>query len=225
MKLLIAAPLAALFALASACSPADSPAQTNTPQHHDAEGHDAHKDNTGGHDAHKEEPKTQPEAGHNSHKPIDDDDFNWDKVAAPAPKGAPVELNNEKDPVTLKPAGAVTLEYKGFIVRFESEATRAKFAKKPLKFLNMLGLEPHVDGSVERVDATTYQDAVTDLCPMMPESEVDPHGTVYILHRGWKVFFCCWTGCGDKFMKSPAKYYDYYGLAERDGKLVRVVNK
>jgi YHS domain-containing protein len=106
-------------------------------------------------------------------------------------------------------------------VHFESDATKAKFDRKPIKFLNMLSLEPAVDGSVKLVDASDYQDAVTEFCPFMPESEVDPHGTVYILHRGWKFYFCCWTGCGDYFMQDPAAAYDWYGLVERDGKLVR----
>lgn len=148
-------------------------------------------------------------------------DFNWDALKPPAPRGEVVELNNEKDPVTLKPAqAAITTDYKGFRVRFESEATRTRFLRKSLKYLNMLSLEPLTDGGVKLVDAAAYQARATEFCPMMPESEVDPHGTVYLLHRGFKIYFCCWTGCGDAFMREPAKYYDHYGLVERDGKLV-----
>jgi YHS domain-containing protein len=168
-----------------------------------------------------EKPKNEGSLGHRGDSNDENVEFIWDKLTPPASKTPAVDLHNDKDPVTLKAPGTITLEYKGFIVHFESEATRAKFEKKPLKFLNMLDLEPHIDGSVEDVDAASYQDAITDKCPIMTESEVDPHGTVYVLHRGWKFFFCCWSGCGDAFMKEPSKYYEFYGLVERDGKLVR----
>lgn len=149
--------------------------------------------------------------------------FNWDEVVPPLKTHTLQDLKNEKDPVSLKPVapdGSVTVDYKGFRIHFESPATRDKFNRKPLKYLNMLSLEPAVDGSVSLVDASTYQDRVTDTCPVMVESEVDPHGTVYLLHRGYKFFFCCWTGCGDAFMQDPARYYAWYGLIEKDGKLV-----
>lgn len=149
--------------------------------------------------------------------------FNWDELVPPVKTHTLQDLKNEKDPVSLKPVApdaAVTVDYKGFRVHFESQATRDKFNRKPLKYLNMLSLEPAVDGSVSLVDAATYQDRVTDTCPVMVDSEVDPHGTVYLLHRGYKFFFCCWTGCGDAFMQDPAKYYAWYGLVEKDGKLI-----
>jgi YHS domain-containing protein len=161
----------------------------------------------------------KPEPGDMSHG--GEDDFRWDHLAAPRPDHDLVDLKNTKDPVSLEPVGTVRAEYKGYLVHFESDATRARFERKPIKFLNMLSLEPGKDGSVSLVDASTYQDAVTEFCMFMPESEVDPHGTVYLLHRGWKFYFCCWTGCGDKFMQDPAAAYDWYGLVERDGKLVR----
>ena len=72
------------------------------------------------------------------------------------------------------------------------------------------------------MDAAGYEKAVTEFCPFMPESEVDPHCSVYLLHRGWKFYFCCWSGCGDQFLRDPSAWYDYYGLADKDGKLVRV---
>ena len=168
-------------------------------------------------ETHAEEPKPEP-------KPMphgDADEFRWDHLTAPKPDHELVDLANAKDPVSLEPVGDVKAEYKGYLVHFENAASKEKFEKKPIKFLNMLSLEPRVDGSVVLVDASTYQDAVTGFCPFMPESEVDPHGSVYLLHRGWKVYFCCWSGCGDKFMKNPADAYDWYGLVERDGKLMR----
>jgi YHS domain-containing protein len=194
-------------ALLAACGDRSAPNTatpvTNAPLNH------AHEDN---------HPAANEPSEHGSEK---EDEFRWDHLTAPTPDHPLVDLKNAKDPVSLAPVGAVTLDYKGYTVHFESDATRAKFERKPIKFLNMLSLEPHVDGSVTLVDASSYQDAVTDFCPFMPESEVDPHGSVYLLHRGWKFFFCCWTGCGDKFMQNPAAAYDWYGLVERDGKLVK----
>jgi YHS domain-containing protein len=206
-----------------------------------AENHEGHKNHTGHADGpsggnqaagmpgmnHAERDHKMP--GHGSddppprpgYPPIDDPDFRWDLISTPKPDHELIDLKNEKDPVTLEPSKDVTLEYKGYLVHFESESAKAKFEKKPIKFLNSLSLEPRVDGSVFLVDVSDYQDAVTEFCPFMPDSEVDPHGSVYILHRGWKFYFCCWTGCGDYFMKNPAAAYGYYGLVERDGKLVK----
>lgn len=173
----------------------------------------AHEDHSSG------EMQNQPKEDHAKHG--DRPEFRWDHLTAPKPDHELVDLKNAKDPVSLLPVGTVTAEYKGYLVHFESDATKTKFERKPIKFLNMLSLEPHPDGSVTLVEASNYQDAVTEFCPFMPESEVDPHGTVYLLHRGWKIFFCCWTGCGDYFMQDPPAAYGYYGLVERDGKLVK----
>lgn len=159
------------------------------------------------------------DGGHGGHTKIT---FNWDELKPPVPAGEIVDLKNTLDPVTRKPIaepGKVTADYKGYRVHFESEATRARFTRKSLKYLNALSLEPQTDGSVKLVDATNWIDRVTETCPLMEGSEVDPHGTVYLLHRGYKIFFCCWTGCGDGFMQDPARYYDWYGLVEKDGRL------
>lgn len=149
-------------------------------------------------------------------------DFRWDHLTPPGRPTTLVELENDLDPVSLNPVDKVVLSYKGFVIRFENDRTRERFRRKPIKYLNQLSLEPQVNGTVVQVNAATYQDAVTELCPFMPESEVDPHGTVYLLHRGWRFYFCCWTGCGDQFMQNPALWYDYYGLKDRAGSLVRV---
>lgn len=172
------------------------------------------------HNSSTHEPETHAPAGHAGHGGTEEE-FRWDHIKAPAPDHELIDLKNDKDPVTLKPVADITFEYKGYLVHVESDATRDKFENKPIKYLNMLSLEPRADGSVLLVDASSYQDAVTDFCPVMTESEVDPHGSVYLLHRGWKVFFCCWSSCGDEFLRDPAKFYDWYGLVERDGKLVR----
>lgn len=199
--------LCAFVLAACGNEPAPNIAPTNTPADDSAHRHD-HTD------AHMEDDK-----GHAPSKVT----FNWDTLTPPLRTGEVVDLKNEKDPATLKPVAtpAITVDYKGFRVHFESEKTRARFERKPLKYLNMLGLEPLVDGSVKQVDADSFEPLVTETCPVMVDSEVDPHGTVYLLHRGFKFYFCCWTGCGDAFMQEPAKYYDWYGVVEKDGKLVR----
>ena len=142
--------------------------------------------------------------------------FRWDALKVPAAAGEPVALENENDPVTrhaIPPGSGVTLNYKGYEVRFEDALSRWRFEGKPLKYLNQLNLEPHVDGTVERVDASAYRDAAPAVCTFMP-SEIDPFGSVYVLHRGWKVYFCCWTGCGDGFLQDPARHYAHYGLTD-----------
>lgn len=151
-----------------------------------------------------------------------DTDFSWEALKPPRPSVI-TDLGNTRDPHTRKPIDqgtAVTAEYKGFRIHFESENTRQRFFKQPIRYLAELALEPRTDGSVVRVDSSKHVDRAPDLCPMMPDSSIDPHGTVFLLHRGYKFYFCCWTGCGDAFMQDPAKYYAYYGLAERDGALV-----
>lgn len=214
MKTLIAL-LLPLLLLAACGDKPPAPAPDNHSHAHGNAGHTDHAANAPGHAANE----AAPEGGHAQHSKIT---FNWDELKPPAPAGEIVDLKNTKDPVTLKPIaepGKVTVDYKGYRVHFESEATRAKFNRKSLKYLNSLSLEPQVDGSVKLVDATNWVDRVTETCPLMEGSEVDPHGTVYLLHRGFKIFFCCWTGCGDGFMQEPSKYYDWYGLVEKDGKL------
>lgn len=216
MKTLLALALPLLLLAACGAEPA-APAKDNHAHDHDhgPAANAAH----GEHAAHNQPANAPAQGGHMQHNKIT---FNWDELKPPAPSGPVQDLLNAKDPVTLKPIaepGKITVDYKGYRVHFESEATRAKFNRKSLKYLNSLSLEPQVDGSVKLVDAANWVDCVTETCPLMEGSEVDPHGTVYLLHRGFKIFFCCWTGCGDGFMQDPAKYYDWYGLVEKDGRL------
>ncbi|MBX3473042.1 MAG: hypothetical protein KF754_01510 [Planctomycetes bacterium] len=219
MKTLLLLLLTAL--LLSACGSQLVP--TNNGHSHSRAHNYAKSDGGAGDNAHaghaNDGPAAPDEGGHGGHTKIT---FNWDDLKPPVPAGDPVDLKNELDPVTRKPVtepGKVTVLYKGYRVHFASEATRERFNKKSLKYLNTLSLEPQVDGSVKLVDASNWVDCVTETCPLMEGSEVDPHGTVYLLHRGFKIFFCCWTGCGDGFMQEPAKYYDWYGLVEKDGRL------
>lgn len=219
MKTLLALALPLLLLAACGAEPA-APAKDNHGHDHSAAANAAHGNHAGHTDAGNAPAANAPAAdGHMQHSKIT---FNWDELKPPAPAGELVDLKNAKDPVTLKPIaepGKFTVDYKGYRVHFATDATRAKFNRKSLKYLNSLSLEPQVDGSVRLVDASNWVDCVTETCPLMEGSEVDPHGTVYLLHRGFKIFFCCWTGCGDGFMQDPARYYDWYGLVEKDGKL------
>ena len=70
------------------------------------------------------------------------------------------------------------------------------------------------------MDASKYEKATAEKCAIMG-GDIDPDGDVFILHRGFKVYFCCWSGCADEFMQDPSKHYAHYGLEEKDGKLVR----
>jgi len=208
------------LAFIAACSqePAPAPAVNTAHEHAKGDEHAGHDKPAANHADHKSN-DSAPTDEHASHGKIT---FNWDELKPPAPAGELVDLKNTNDPVTLKPIekpGVITVEYKGYRVHFETEATRAKFNRKSLKYLNSLSLEPRVDGSVKHVDAANWIDRAPDKCPFMEDSEIDPHGQVYLLHRGFKIFFCCWTGCGDGFMQDPSKVYDYYGLVEKDGKL------
>lgn len=139
------------------------------------------------------------------------------------PKSEPAkELENATDPISGKAVGdkPTVLEHKQWKVRFENEANRDKFLKKPIRYYAKLALEPAKDDKLLKVDASKYEKAAPATCGIMG-GDIDPDGDVFILHRGFKVFFCCWSGCGDEFVADPAKYYDHYGLVEKDGKLVR----
>src|SRR5688572_14659710 len=97
--------------LLAACG--EKPASENTV----AAPHDhAHAENAGEHPAnHDKAPR---------HGSSDEPEFRWDHIKAPAPGHETIDLKNEKDPVSLKPVSSVTAEYKGYLVHFESEATR-----------------------------------------------------------------------------------------------------
>lgn len=143
------------------------------------------------------------------------------KKDKPEPEAAK-ELENANDPVSGKAAGdkPTVLEHKGWKIRFETEANRDKFLKKPIRYYATLSLEPTGDGKLLKVDPAGYEKAAPATCGIMG-GDIDPDGDVFVLHRGFKVYFCCWSGCGDEFVANAAKYYDHYGLVEKDGKLVR----
>lgn len=188
-----------------------------------------YRGNAGDHDGHK--PKKEaldPHAGHKQQNTVDKTKEEEKKKETGEQKKTDVEkisnLANTTDPVTgaiVTDGDGVTLDHKGFRIRFASDDSKAKFEKKPIRYYAKLSLEPSKDDAVKKVDASTYQNsAPPEDCPFcaMP---IDLEGDVYILHRGFKIFFGCWGGCYEKFLADPAKHYAAYGLMEKDGKLTR----
>lgn len=137
-----------------------------------------------------------------------------------------VDLKNKTDPVTGgaigddhdKHAHAV---FHGFQIHFVDDKSVQRFKRHPRRYMQKLELEQTLDGSVVKVDASTY------VTPKLPEEcpfcgmKIDADGDVYILHRGFKIFFGCWGGCDGKFLKDAAANYAHYGLVEKEGKLVK----
>lgn len=160
----------------------------------------------------QEKPEKKPE-GDSGKKPEEK------PVEKPA---AITDLGNETDPVTGEKIGEakVTLEHKSWRINFAAEAGKKKFEKNPIRYYAKLSLEPTKEGKLLKVDASKYEKATAEKCAIMG-GDIDPDGDVFILHRGFKVYFCCWSGCADEFMQDPAKHYAHYGLEEKDGKLVR----
>lgn len=156
----------------------------------------------------KEEPKKE--------EPKKDDTPKWDGEVK-------VDLKNAKDPVDkgdVKEQGKFTTVYYGFKVHFNSEENQKAFKLKPHVYVQRLSLELiDGDGHVKKVDATKYESAAPENCPIC-EMEIDAEGDVFILHRGFRIYFGCW-GCWKKFLAEPTKYYDAWGLQEKDGKLVK----
>ena len=176
-------------------APADAP-QSNE--------HEAHE-----HRAPSPEQTPEPE-DHSKHTPPPDN---------PADAAA---LGNESDPVSgAKLDGTpVLVEHKKWRIGFASEETRKKFEKNPMRYYAKLSFEPTADGRLLKVDGAKYEKALAAACPIMG-GEIDPEGEVFILHRGFKFYFCCWSGCPDEFLVDARKHYAHYGLIERNGKLER----
>lgn len=151
--------------------------------------------------------------------------------AAPPPANVPqpvlppltqaTELKNTTDPVGGEPIRAgddFSWVYKGFRVRFATERNRLKFQRNPVRYLQKLGLEMQGE-ALAQVDADSYRDARPAVCPLMG-NEIPADSDVFILHRGWRIYFCCWEDCWEQFLAEPARYYDAYGLQEQGGQLV-----
>jgi len=141
---------------------------------------------------------------------------------SPVKPAEAVELGNDTDPVSGVKLGSAPamLVHKSWRIGFESEANGRKFDKNPMRYYARLSLEPTTDGRLLKVDGSSFEKALASECPIMG-GEIDPDGEVFIFHRGFKIYFCCWSGCPDEFLADAKKHYAHYGLVERDGKLVR----
>ena len=133
------------------------------------------------------------------------------------------DLKNKNDPVSGKEVGESehNVVYHGFKVHFAEEKSITKFKRRPIQYLASLELEKTTDGKVKKVDPADFKDPpiIPDTCPMMG-GDIFADDGVYIFHRGYKIYFCCWNGCADDFLAAPSKHYAVYGLEEKDGKLV-----
>ncbi len=166
--------------------------------------------------------------GHDMGKMGDKDDKKEGKEKSEWDADVKVDLKNKKDPVNKKEVGESTehVVYHGFKVHFAEAKSIKKFKRRPIQYLVALSLEKTKDGEVKKVDPADFKDSPTipDVCPMMG-GDIFPDEDVYIFHRGYKIYFCCWNGCADKFLKDPSKHYATYGLKEKDGKLVAIEDK
>lgn len=179
-------------------------------------------------DTEKDTPKKDAKDPHHGHDMGDikeDSDKDEEKAEEKSEWGGEVEtdLENEKDPVSDKEVGDGEhhVIYHGFKVHFADEKSIKKFKRRPIQFLTSLELEKTTDGDVKKVDPTDFKDppVIPDTCPMMG-GDVFAEDGVYILHRGYRIYFCCWNGCADDFLAESSKHYAAYGLEEKDGKLV-----
>ncbi|MBZ0135445.1 MAG: hypothetical protein K8I27_03600 [Planctomycetes bacterium] len=166
----------------------------------------------------KDPPKKDAEDPHKGH------DMGDNKEAKPEWDGeVETDLKNKMDPVTDKGVGESEehVVYHGFKVHFADEKSIKKFKRRPIQYLTPLELEKTTDGEVKKVDPADFKDppVIPDTCPMMG-GDIFADDGVYILHRGYKIYFCCWNGCADDFIADPSKHYAVYGLEEKDGKLI-----
>jgi YHS domain-containing protein len=134
------------------------------------------------------------------------------------------DLKNAKDPVTGKEIAERAdhhVVYRGFKIRFEGESTLKRFKRRPVQYFVPLGLELTAKREVKKVNPEDFKDppVIPATCPFMGGDIIKEDG-VYMFHRGYRIYFCCWNGCWEDFLKDPAKHYGEYGLNEQDGKLV-----
>jgi YHS domain-containing protein len=163
---------------------------------------------------------------HDGHMDGDHDDhMDGDKKEEVKEWGGKVktDLKNKKDPVgdkKIEDADTFTAVWYGFKVHFADARGLKKFKRQPYRYSAKLGLSMDGLTDIKKVDPSKCKKAKSpELCPFCSE-EIDEKGDVYILHRGFKIYFGCWMGCWKKFLTEPSKYYDDYGLVEKDGKLM-----
>ncbi|MHC4839562.1 MAG: hypothetical protein ACYTDT_01195 [Planctomycetota bacterium] len=135
-----------------------------------------------------------------------------------------VDLKNVTDPVSgdeIDDKSKRHVVFHGFKIFFNDAKTIKKFKRRPVQYLVPLELEMAKDRTVKQVKATDFTDppVIPETCPMMGGDIFADEG-VYMFHRGYKIYFCCWNGCATDFLDKPD--YAAYGLKEADGKLVSI---
>jgi hypothetical protein len=134
-------------------------------------------------------------------------------------------LNNTLDPITGRVIGSdpILLDYYGFQIRFADERSVAEFRNNEFRFLCRLSLEYLGPSSVKFVNAASFPIRRVETCFSMG-GEIDYSDDVFLLHRGYKFYFCCWPphGCGQDFLDNPGEAYGHYGLRDEGGTLVEI---
>lgn len=198
----------------------EAPEAKDTAQASGRDGSDSKKPEDDEHAQHQqpdtEKPPVEPEEEPTEKPPEEAKDFWADAVK--------VDLKNAKDPVNGKDItddNRLTVVYDGFKVHLDSARSVKKFKRRPVEYLVPLELEMDADGTVKQVKPSDFiaPPIIPEACPMMG-SDIDPEGEVFIFHRGYKIYFCCWSGCAGDFLAKPE--YAVYGLKDQDGKLVPI---
>lgn len=136
-----------------------------------------------------------------------------------------LDLRNAHDPVSGAAIGDdhsahAHAVFHGFQIHFESDDTSRRFTRRPDRFMQKLELERTLNGEIIKVNTAEYRTPKLPVeCPFCG-MEIKPEDDIYILHRGFKIYFGCWGGCDQEFLEDPKSHYAAYGLEERDGKLV-----
>ncbi len=174
-------------------------------------------------DERKEEKKEEKKDGHDGHHAGDKTD-NAKKEQPEWGGEVKTDLKNAKDPVSSKEIAQGVdhhVVYHGFKIRFEGESTLKRFKRRPVQYFVPLGLELTAEREVKKVNPEDFKDppVIPATCPFMGGDIIKEDG-VYMFHRGYRIYFCCWNGCWEDFLKDPARHYGEYGLQEKDGKLV-----
>jgi YHS domain-containing protein len=138
------------------------------------------------------------------------------------------ELDNPRDPVSAEPldnltTAPITRVTHGLRIRFANERSAARFMQEPIAFFAALDLELLPDGTVRHArDADALDPPIIPVtCPLMGGT-IDRTAKVYLLHRGYRIYFCCWSGCWEDFLANPSAYYAAYGLREQAGSLTEL---
>ena len=120
-------------------------------------------------------------------------------LAEPELRPGVVDLKNAKDPVNGETAAeAVTADWNGIRVRFQTAENAAAFLEKPKEHLAKLGVKPvEVEG---KPPLLSLENAT---CPVTGEPAKREHPA----DRGGVRVFCATADAAKAFPKDPAKHY------------------